>query len=214
MKSTATPNQTSHPVLFFSTPEAADLLRRATLQKQAADLESAIASLRTAYEAIAGGQTSYPVETFLRLPAYLQEAGHSREAWQGYKDLLAHGYPHQYAIPTLIPMDHSAIYDKMRLFLQRAGLPVPAVAYGVLAHCSWAVGLYRQERMSELHNHIAEPAIQKLVAGLLKRAGRSDIQQTVCGIVVAHLRQVACLQLHDLFTEINSLLLVQPHEYA
>jgi hypothetical protein len=199
-------------IAFPSNPD--ELLREATSRKEAGDLADAVSTLRRAYAAIKAGDVSYPVETFLRLPAYLQHAGHSREAWQVFKDLLDHGYSRQYTQPELLPMDHSAIYDKMRLFLQRASLAVPAVAYGILAHCSWAIGLERQHRTTELQNHISRPVVDKIVAKLLRKAGRGDAQQALCSLVADRLRDVPSLRLHELHTDINALLCVQTHEYA
>jgi tetratricopeptide (TPR) repeat protein len=143
---------------FFEN-DPSKLLRKATAQKESGDIEGAITTLRQAYNAISKGQILYPIETFLRLPAYLQEAGHRDEAWRTYEKLLTDGYPHQLSTPDLIPMDHATIYDKMRLFLQREGSLIPAVAYGVLSHCSWAIGLYRQQRKAELRSHVTKSTI-------------------------------------------------------
>src|ERR1035441_609037 len=138
--------------LFENDPSK--LLRKATAQKESGNIEEAIATLRRAYNAISKGQTVYPIETFLRLPAYLQQAGHRDEAWQAYQKLLTEGCPLQLKMADLIPMYQSAIYDKMRLFLQREGSPIPAVAYGILSHCSFAVGLYRQNRKAKLQSYV------------------------------------------------------------
>jgi hypothetical protein len=189
--------------LFESDPNK--LLRKATAQKESGDIEGAVATLRQADKAIGKGQTVYPVETFLRLPAYLQEAGHRDEAWQAYETLLAGGYSLQSNRPDLIPMYHSAIYDKMRLFLQREGSPIPAVAYGVLSHCSWAIGLYRQNRKAELQSHVMKSAIDKLTKHLLKQANRLDVQEQLSQYIFEKLRDIQGVGLDEVFSAVNSI---------
>jgi hypothetical protein len=163
--------------------------------------------LRRAYIAISKGQTVYPIETFLRLPAYLQEAGRRDEAWQAYEALLNNGYPLQLNNADLIPMYQSAIYDKMRLFLQREGSQIPAIAYGVLSYCSWAIGLYRQQRKAELRSHVTKAAIDKLINRLLKPANRLDTQKELSQQVYERLEDVENVKLDGIFAEVNSLLL-------
>src|SRR5262245_45794184 len=99
------------------------LLRAATAKKDEGQIDTAIQLLRQAYQLIALSSIQYPVETFLRLPLYLQRAGKADEAWAELNKLLTNGYPNQPASQQLLPMDHYVIYDKMRLFLQREGNP-------------------------------------------------------------------------------------------
>jgi|ERR1017187_4068347 hypothetical protein len=180
------------------------MLRQATAQKESGDINGAIATLRKAYNAIRKGRSVYPIETFLRLPAYLHEAGLRDEAWQAYGALLIDGNPNE---PDLIPMDQSAIYDKMRLFLQREGSPVPAIAYGVLSHCSWAIGLFRQQRKAELRSHVTKSAIDQLTNRLLKRANRLDIQKKLSQYIFERLENMEKMNLQQIFPEVNTLLL-------
>jgi len=184
-----------------------ELLRKATSQRNSGNIEDAITTLQRAYKLIQSGQIIYPVETFLRLPAYLHEAGRREEAWQEYQQLLSEGCPNQ-LMPDVIPMDQSIVYDKMRLFLQRDGLHDHAVAYGVLSYCSWAIGLYLQKRKDELQNHISQIEIDKLTHRLLKKANRLNTQEKISEIVFEKLNNVGSINLNELFADINSCLLV------
>ena len=104
-------------------------------------------------------------------------------------------------------MYQSAIYDKMRLFLQREGSQIPAIAYGVLSYCSWAIGLYRQQRKAELRSHVTKAAIDKLINRLLKPANRLDTQKELSQQVYERLEDVENVKLDGIFAEVNSLLL-------
>ncbi|MGM0583014.1 MAG: hypothetical protein ACQETL_20220 [Bacteroidota bacterium] len=96
-----------------------DLLKKATSKKKKGELDEAVSLLRRAYQKIAAGNTNHGINTFLRLPNYLQKAGNPEEAWNEYNKLLNNGYPNQLNDFSVITMEHSKIYDKMRLFLQR-----------------------------------------------------------------------------------------------
>ena len=66
-----------------------ELLRDATQKKDEKNLDGAIASLREAYKLMAQSTISYPIETFLRLPLYLQQAGRYAESIQEFERLLS-----------------------------------------------------------------------------------------------------------------------------
>ena len=150
------------------TPTKGDrLLKRATeLQKQG-DTEGAIAKLKDAYSHIAKSDGSHTVSTYLRLPNCLHKAGRNDEAWREYNKLLTEGYPNQQHAPELFPMEHSQIYDKMRLFLQREGKMERAVVFGILSLISWELGLRLQKRKKEYATY---KAVEKTVFALLKKA--------------------------------------------
>ena len=115
---------------------ASDLLKMATEKRNAGDINAAIELLRKAYVEIGNDSIVYSVSTFLRLPLYLQQAGHTDEAWREFNLLLTRGFPKQVTNPALLPMEHCQIYDKMRLFLQREKKFDLAVRFGVLSYIS------------------------------------------------------------------------------
>lgn len=158
----------------YEKSEADKLLERATQKKQDGDLDGAIQCLRDAYVEIAKEDIGYGVETFLRLPMYLQAAGKNDEAWGEFNRMIVEGYPNQMKDRDLIPMDSSVIHDKMRLFLQREGRKDAAVRFGAMSHMYWAMGLNLQGRMDELKEHIGDERLRKEFSRLLKRAKKED----------------------------------------
>jgi hypothetical protein len=176
-----------------SSVSADELLKKATTAHDAGDLDGAINLLQQAYSEIARGPVSYSVETFLRLPLYLQQARREAEAWHEFNLLLTRGFPNQLNHPDVIPMEHSRIYDKMRLCLQRQRQFDRAVRFGVLSFISWAMGLDRQQRGEELDGYIDVENIEANVLPLLVKAKKPQLKDEVVSLVVAetkHLRSV------------------------
>ena len=69
--------------------KADELLRKATAYKKAGQWDKAISSLRKAYAVLGKSIAHYPLETALRLPLYLQQAGRYEEAQQEFERLLS-----------------------------------------------------------------------------------------------------------------------------
>jgi hypothetical protein len=179
------------------------LLKEATAQKNAGDLENAIKLLRETYQEISQGSTIYPVDTFLRLPLYLQEAKRNDEAWREFNILLTKGYPNQMNNPELIPMDHSIIYDKMRLFLQREGKSELAVRFGIFSYLSWAIGLYRQKRNDELKAYASRESLEDTIRKLLKKAKKQDLIEKVSTIVEEQIKHLPNIDFGELAKRID-----------
>lgn len=128
--------------MFASNPAAAQLLKDATRFKEKGDLEAAIEALKQAEVAIAAGEVDYGIETFLRLPMYLQAAGRGDEAIQRMNQLLEK-YPEPWGKKPrfdkygryLFQADiaRGSIYDKMRLVYKRDKNSTEALIYGFLA---------------------------------------------------------------------------------
>ena len=87
--------------------------------KKAVDRNKIKRLLREAYRKIERGTITYPIDTYLRLPLFLFEAGHRDEAWMEYNRLLIDGIHGD--SPNVVPMNRSRVYDKMRLMLQKEG---------------------------------------------------------------------------------------------
>lgn len=199
--------------------EPDELLKQATAKKKAGDLESAIKLLRDAYKEISKSSMGYTVDTFLRLPAYLQERGKSDEAWRELNNMLTKGYPNQSNEPGLLPVDHSAIYDAMRLFLQREGKNEAAVKFGVLSYICWALALYRQsqskdedrffilERKDRLKKDFSRGNIESTVTKLLKKAKKEALVEKVSAIVEKYMKKLPNIRLAELAEEIDEVVL-------
>jgi hypothetical protein len=180
------------------------LLKEATAKRRkAGDLENAIKLLREAYQEINKGSIIYPVYTFLRLPLYLQEAKRNDEAWREFNILLTKGYPNQMNNPELIPMDHSIIYDKMRLFLQREGKSELAVRFGIFSYLSWGIGLYRQKRNDELKTYTSRESFEGTIRKLLKKAKKEDLVEKVSTIVEEQVKRLPDIDFGELAKKVD-----------
>lgn len=164
-----------------------ELLKRATQQKREGQLDAAVASLREAYELTKQESTVRGIDTYLRLPMYLQKAGRPDEAWQEFNRLLHDGYPNQLGDPSVRPMENSKVYDKMHLFLQREGHEKKAVQYGILSMISWAKGLLRQDRASEYNDYIQSSNVEGRVEKLLKKAGCEEKIEVIVQVALKSL---------------------------
>ena len=70
------------------------MLKKAT-ELKSSDINKSIDLLKQAYIEISKTSTNYSIETFLRLPLYLQAAHRSEEAIIEFNNLLENGYPNQ-----------------------------------------------------------------------------------------------------------------------
>ena len=99
----------------------------------AEDPNKAVTLFRKAREQAALTGMDQGIDVFLRLPRYLQEGGRSEEGWQELNDLLTSGYPNMPEGDRAWRLKQSAVYDKMRLFLQREKRFSSAVLFGGLS---------------------------------------------------------------------------------
>ncbi|MBI2852050.1 MAG: hypothetical protein HYX84_02960 [Chloroflexi bacterium] len=182
------------------------LLKEATAKKDAGDINGAIHILKKAYQAIGKLETIYAVNTFLRLPQYLQEAGRNDEAWHEYNLLLTKGYPNQMNNLELMPMDHSIIYDKMRLFLQREGRNDLAVRFGIFSFLSWVIGLHRQARKEELKQCISKESVEKVAMKLLKKAKKMERIGEITKMVEKQTNALSKIDFHELGVAIDKII--------
>ena len=170
-----------------------NLLKDATANREQ-DCDSAIESLRRAYRLIDDPE-SEPIETYLRLPLYLQQAGRFDEAWfEANKLLKEFRYSRQRLNREVLPMDHSTIYDKMRLMLQREKRFQEAVVYAVLSHVSWAIGLSRQRgRGTELKDTRDKETIELMLTRPLKKAKLTDRAGPLVTLLAGRLRSAKAI---------------------
>lgn len=167
--------------------KADDLLKQAAARKDAGDLDGAIRLLRDAYDDICRANALFPVEFFLRLPAYLHQAGKAREAWQEFSDLLFLGYPNQTRDIGLVAQDRAKIFDKMRLFLEADGKPDLAAIFGVFSRVCKGIGLHYEGRTKELKTWFNKSACTEFVRTLKTFKGNLGKLQGIQYAVVAEL---------------------------
>lgn len=167
---------------------ASELLKVATEKKNAKDWDGAIAALKEAYQEIAQSQLGYSLETFIRLPLYLQSAGRPKEAWIAFNDLLFKGISTQNVDDATLPMNRSILFDKMRLYLQREKRNQLAEIFSIFSAVSWRVGLQRQERLEELAELSSDEDATEMISTLSEYATPGTIKQ-LCEAVSNELRR-------------------------
>ena len=163
--------------------DAGILLKKATEQKSVGDIDNAILTLKLAYKEISKTSIIYPVETFLRLPLYLQAAKRNEESWSEFHKLLDCGYPNQIKDGSVTKAEESIIYRKMRLFLQREKRYDEAILYGILSYLKMTVALKLQRRSSELKCYQDKKEIQEFIRQLLKKTNKESHEQELIDII-------------------------------
>ena len=182
------------------------LLKHATAQKRCGDLVGAIRTLQLAYRKIASGPITYSVDTFLRLPLYLQEAGRNDEAWSEFNRLIVEGHPNQLIDSGVQAMENSKVYDKMRLFLQREGNYVEAIVFGALSMLAVTRGLYLQKRQGELAKFVSRKRIEAKLEPLLKKDGRGSLSGALVKIMLEEVGDPSQLDLNRAAKRMRELL--------
>ncbi|MEX0723027.1 MAG: hypothetical protein WD053_04085 [Gracilimonas sp.] len=181
-----------------------DLLKKATSKKKEGKFNEAILLLKRAYQEIAKGNINHGINPFLRLPNYLQEVGKPDEAWGEYNRLLNNGYPNQLNDFSVVTMEHSKIYDKMRLFLQRENKNEKAVTFGILSDLAWARGLNLQKRNSELKTYSKTKNIKDRLQSLLKKANLENEIEAFVLIVSTELNDPNNIDLNRVSKKVNT----------
>lgn len=173
-----------------TTPDerADELFKLATQKKKEKDWEGAINTLNEAYREISQSHLNYSIESFIRLPQFLQLAGRSKEAWQKYNELLFNGFPTQLQNRSTLPMERSILFDKMRLHLQREKKEQLAEIFSILSAVSWRVGLQRQERFDELASRSSGDGVTVMISTLTSYQTPGIIKQ-LCEAVTDELRR-------------------------
>lgn len=183
------------------------LLKEATLQRDQGEIDRAIETLRKAYSEIAQSHVSCSVDTFLRLPLYLQKAGRNDEAWREFNLLLTRGFPNQIPSHDLLPMEHSQIFDKMRLFLQREKKNDLAIRFGIWSFISWSIGLSRQQRKRDLKSYIHPDNVRACVETLLKKAKKLELLEPLASLVLNEQQYLPNIDIADFGRRIDEIVL-------
>ena len=180
---------------------AQSLLKEATVKHDAGDFLGAIRCLREAYEFLETSSIIYPVETYLRLPLYLQKANLFQEAMESFNSILksvssqvARDFAHQDSVTqlSLVAMNRHVIYDKMRVACKREKRLNLVALYGLLSHALWCEGLHYQKRKAELRSSKSKTTWQTLIDKLFA-------PKEINGLCKGALNQ--CLLFSELCTE-------------
>jgi hypothetical protein len=177
------------------------LLKEASQKKRNGNLDGAIEVLKAAYKELES--SSFPIEVYLRLPLYLQESGKKDEAWGEFNKLVLWVNSKPRYSPEVTPMELSAIWDKMRLFLQREGKNDYAVQFAVWSYLSLAVGLYMQKREDELAAYKAETNIQKALKTSLHKADKEFLTDRLVKIILNSLNNLPAVDYKEIAKKVQ-----------
>lgn len=200
---TKAPDSISKQVKNDDWPDNIDSLLKIATSLKKNDPALGAEVLRKAYQLAENETVAYPVDTFLRLPMFLQLAGKNDEAWAEYNRLLAEGFPSEIKSNEMLYVNHSAIYDKMRLFLEREKKPIQAVKFGVYSHVCWCLGMYYQKRESDLKKCTSDEAVEGCVSSLLKKAKKLECGDSIQKIVKTSLEKIPQIRLSELGESID-----------
>jgi hypothetical protein len=143
--------------------------------------------LHEGYDEIRQANALFPVDSFLRLPTYLQQAGKASDAWQEFHDLLFLGYTNQPRDVTLIAQDRTKIFDKMRLFLEAEGKSDDAAVFGVFSRVCKGISLHLEGRTTELRTCFNRSSCTQFVRGLKAYTGDLGKLQGIKSAIVGEL---------------------------
>ena len=198
----------------FFHKDASELLKSATAHRDAGHLDEAIADLIGAYRVIAKGDVSYPIETYLRLPLYLQEAHRPDEAWNQFNALLQNGFHLMPRDSGLLPMFHATIYDKMRLFLQQQEAFLLACCYALGSQYATALGLYRQKRVDEILAILDADLEREVVTKILKKAKVAEKADAILSVTVPFRESIATTDPMQVIYAVANVLQISPQYRA
>lgn len=198
-----------------SEERSSELLKVATRKKDEKDIEGAISCLEEAYMLMAQSTISYPIETFLRLPLYLQQAGRYAESVEEFEKLLtntsakiAKEFSHISSKRQngLAAMERAIIFDKMRLAAQREKQFTYAAYYQVISLANSSVGLNLQERTGELDGYMDREYWINKIDSLLKKANKETLVEVLADRCVVFARSCTATALDMLATDVAELL--------
>jgi len=153
---------------------ADELLKKATELKKSGNINDAVNTLREAYHAIEKDSIDYPIETYLRLPLYLQTAKRSDEAWSEFNKLIVNPPKLYKNNEKILFMAYSIIFDKMRLFLQKENKHIDAIKCDILSYLYWGAGLKLQDRLDEYEYYTQKEVFQERLIEILKKANKEE----------------------------------------
>lgn len=183
-----------------------ELSAQAAEYKREGNMESAINSLKKMYEEITKTTTDYGVDTFLRLPMYLQKVGKVKDAWVELNKLLERGYPNQATDPGIITHNRADIYYKMWVFLEREEKWGYAIVYAIFFFLSRAIAFHLQYRKEESEYIISHRPHDETLAKLLRKLDKEALLEKIRSKVENALNNIPDVNFSKVKKEILSLL--------
>jgi hypothetical protein len=184
--------------------ESRRLSREATILKKSGNWLGAVHAAKRASEILSEAGISQSIEGHMRVALLLHEGGELEAAWCEFNRLiqeLANQVP-----PEIWPMFLSAIYDKMRLCLQREKRFREAVPLAVMSFCYDCKGLFLQSRTDELLRVRTHGFFDQRTRTHFKKAGVLDKLANAYQLVERELAELPRLQISALSERIAKLI--------
>lgn len=183
-----------------------DYLKEAVQLKDDNDLEGAVKLLRRAFEEIKREKALYPIDVFLRLPLYLQQAGRNKDAWQEFTVLLTHGYPNQPRDVVLIYQERGKVLELMRRYLQHDGREEIANVYEVFGQVCKAIAVHKENRTREMRAFFTKSVCNDCIDGLKKYPGNLGRLQPIKEAIIEELGRFPDIDFDKLAARIDAAL--------
>lgn len=204
---------------YVQSLQASETLKVATELNRDGNVAAAVLVLKEAYKKIGSSSVSYGIDTYLRLPSYLQKLGRYDEAWGFLNELLAKGYSNQIQNEALILLSRSKIYKAMCRLLQHEGKDRKAIIFGA----AWIVAEvqyyylqseekdwpkdFRKERAATFWSLSEATSIHEKLKKIAKKeiteAKLDDVVNYLCGT----LSQPKSVKYDRLIVEVDSLMI-------
>lgn len=116
------------------TPDA--LIEKAEIHKKKNDYDRAILYLRKAFDLNIYNNIKYPIDTYLKLPIYLNKSGKIIEAWEEFQKLRNNILNATYELGLNDYFDLGTIDNQILIYLRRKRKRTEALYYALYAYIS------------------------------------------------------------------------------
>jgi hypothetical protein len=184
-----------------------DQIKLGDIKRAGGQLTEALNHYYRAYHTMARSKDLFEAELFTRAPLCLQELGREAEAWFELNRILEYGCPgkHRYHDPATMWLDRAAIYDKMRLFLQRAGKYDHAIGYGINFYVHRTIACCMSDNIGKPGTMRSRRAIESLLNPLLQKANKEPLLQPLAATLKNALKQAPDIDRRQLNSQVAAL---------
>ncbi|WP_144036951.1 hypothetical protein [Synechococcus sp. MW101C3] len=206
---------------YVQSLQASETLKVATELYRDGNVPAAVLVLKEAYKKIENSSVSYGIDTYLRLPSYLQKLGRYDEAWGFLNNLLARGYPNQIQNEALILLARSKIYKAMCRLLQHEGKGRTAIIFGAASIVAEAQYYYlqseekdwpkdfRKERAATFRSLSEATSIHEKMKKITKKEITKSQLEDIANYLCSTLLRPKAVKYDRLIVEVDSLICVE-----
>ncbi|MCS5691962.1 hypothetical protein NZK33_08180 [Cyanobium sp. FGCU-6] len=206
---------------YVQSLQASETLKIATELHRDGNVPAAVLVLIEAYKKIENSSVSYGIDTYLRLPSYLQKLGRYDEARGFLNKLLVRGYPNQIQNQALILLARSKIYKAMCRLLQHEGKGRKAIIFGAASIVAEAQYYYlqseendwpkdfRKERAATFRSLSEATSIYEKMKKITKKEIPKSQLEDVVNYLCITLSRPKVVKYDQLIVEVDSLICVE-----